>query len=297
MAPLFPQSPSLATTRSPSGKGAVATSPASASRHLVGPRMREAARTRRARAALCLGAALFSGALAASQALTWLHLNCSCTASTLQQIYCNACTKQGLGTCSMLFAGLNTISAVAKKISRPASCCYCVLVLVKLPNRKTLSMCYQATHTSSSATPGWWLFRTLLVRTEPAAPAPGRTCPAHLDALLARAVSGPLAEPTRTRRRLYEEMGAQLARNGLSLGVRTSLCNASGALHLAIRRCLPELLERWAQRVVAWPKTYSLGTAQLGGHLQPGGALLTCAYKLSMIMAITLHSNSAPCSW
>ena len=33
-------------------------------------------------------------------------------------------------------------------------------------------------------------------------------------------MDGPLAAPTRNRRRLYEEMAAQLARSGLSLGVR-----------------------------------------------------------------------------
>lgn len=93
-------------------------------------------------------------------------------------------------------------------------------VAVALP--KVLSVCYQATQLPPYCPTGWWLFRTLLVPTEPTAPVPGRTCPAHLDALLARAVSGPLAEPTRTRRRLYEEMGAQLARSGLSLGMLMS---------------------------------------------------------------------------
>lgn len=46
-----------------------------------------------------------------------------------------------------------------------------------------------------------------------------RACPAQLDALLSSAMDGPLAAPTRNRRRLYEEMAAQLARSGLSLGV------------------------------------------------------------------------------
>jgi len=66
--------------------------------------------------------------------------------------------------------------------------------------------------------PGWWLLRTLLVRPERAPAAPERTCPARLQPLLRAAEAGALAKPTRTRRRLYEQMGAQLARSGLSLG-------------------------------------------------------------------------------
>ncbi|KAK9845374.1 hypothetical protein WJX81_004792 [Elliptochloris bilobata] len=79
---------------------------------------------------------------------------------------------------------------------------------------------------------GWWLFRTLLVRTEPSAPLLGRTCPAHLDALLARAAVGPLAEPMRTRRRLYEDMGAQLARSGLLIGTRMEQTQGLGTSSL-----------------------------------------------------------------
>jgi hypothetical protein len=56
------------------------------------------------------------------------------------------------------------------------------------------------------------------VRPERAPAAPDRTCPARLQPLLRAAEAGALAEPTRSRRRLYEQMGAQLARSGLSLG-------------------------------------------------------------------------------
>lgn len=113
---------------------------------------------------------------------------------------------------------------------------------------------------------GWWLFRTLLVRTDPAAPVPGRTCLAHLDALLACAASGPLAEPTRTRRRLYKEMGAQLARSGLSLGTHMSLHfrHHDQALRWACMSlgCVPELPQVLrAAHALAWSATHSGWTA------------------------------------